>query len=94
MTLTILLRQCAESMNGKVDIKFEKTRTVFTFSCAVTPVYMPERSMRISTPSVSNEEFAIPEGTWGVVIDDSRIQRKVLGTFMQLIGIDKSRQVG
>ena len=80
-------------MDGKVDIKFEKTRTVFTFSCAASPVYMPERSVRVNnlTPSMSTEEFAIPPGTWGVIIDDSRIQRKVLGTFMQLIGIDKSR---
>lgn len=81
-------------MDGKVDIKFEKTRTVFTFSCNAAPVFMPERSMKISPVSVStSEEFVIPEGTWGVVIDDSRIQRKVLGTFMQLIGIDKQRQV-
>ena len=93
----ILIHQCAESMDGKVDIKFEKTRTVFTFSCNATPVFMPERSVRAnpSAPSISYaEEFVIPQGTWGVVIDDSRIQRKVLGTFMQLIGIDKHRLVG
>ena len=83
-------------MNGRLDIKFEKTRTVFSFSCACAPVFMPERSARptnavsLSVPNV-NDEFTIPEGTWGVVIDDSRIQRKVLGTFMQLIGIDKAR---
>jgi hypothetical protein len=77
-----------------VDIKFEKTRTVFTFSCAAAPVFIPEKTKNISfQPTMQSEEFAIPPGTWGVVIDDSRIQRKVLGTFMQLIGIDKSRQV-
>ena len=73
-----------------MDIKFETTRTVFTFSCVAAPVLMPERSTKAIT-SKSHEDFAIPEGTWGVVIDDSRIQRKVLGTFMQLIGIDKGR---
>ena len=77
-------------MDGKLDIKFEKTRTVFTFSCVAAPVFMPERSTK-TIASISDEDFAIPEGTWGVVIDDSRIQRKVLGTFMQLIGIDKGR---
>jgi hypothetical protein len=44
----------------------------------------------LSSPS-SNEEFTIPPGTWGIVIDDSRIQRKVLTTFLQLIGIEKER---
>ena len=75
-----------------MDIKFETTRTVFTFSCVAAPVLMPERSTKTIT-SQSQEDFAIPEGTWGVVIDDSRIQRKVLGTFMQLIGIEKGRYV-
>jgi hypothetical protein len=79
-------------MGGDVDIKFETTRTVFTFSCVAAPVFMPERSPKTIPSSTSpDEDFAIPEGTWGVVIDDSRIQRKVLGTFMQLIGIDKGR---
>jgi hypothetical protein len=77
-------------MDGKVDIKFEKTRTVFTFSCVAAPVFMSERSTK-TIASIPDADFAIPEGTWGVVIDDSRIQRKVLGTFMQLIGIDKGR---
>jgi hypothetical protein len=45
----------------------------------------------IITSSISNEEFTIPPGTWGIVIDDSRIQRKVLTTFLQLIGIEKER---
>lgn len=85
-------------MNGRLDIKFEKTRTVFSFSCACSPVFMPERQTLHQRPVGSvnmstSEEFVIPDGTWGVVIDDSRIQRKVLGTFMQLIGIDRARYV-
>lgn len=79
-----------------MDIKFEKTRTVFSFSCGCAPVFKPERQARPSGSAKvasSSDEFILPEGTWGVVIDDSRIQRKVLGTFMQLIGIDKARYV-
>jgi hypothetical protein len=91
-----LVVQCAKAMNGRMDIKFEKTRTVFSFSCGCAPVFMPERRARPAAGSVNaapSDEFIIPDGTWGVVIDDSRIQRKVLGTFLQLIGIDKARYV-
>uniref|UniRef100_A0A7S4HQ92 Uncharacterized protein n=1 Tax=Odontella aurita TaxID=265563 RepID=A0A7S4HQ92_9STRA len=39
------------------------------------------------------ERFRIPRGTWGIAIDDSKIQRKLLTRFMGLAGIDPSRTI-
>lgn len=80
-------------MGGSVVIKFEKTRTVFTLSAHLDPCLAPKVRRPNTAMGTLQEEkqFDIPPDTWGVVIDDSRSQRKVLNVFLKLIGIQKER---
>lgn len=41
--------------------------------------------------SSDDNEFELPRGTWGVALDDSGIQRKLLRRFYQMAGLDDDR---
>jgi signal transduction histidine kinase len=84
-----IMQKCARILKGDVDIRFEKDRTVFSFWC-------PARSFAISKVKADSENaiaFTLPENTWGIVIDDSGIQRKLMGRFLKTAGIQKDRCV-
>lgn len=79
-----IMQKCALAMGGKCDISFEPEATVFTFSCPIPATY----------PSQGSEQrFCIPKNAWGVVIDDSRIQRKLMGRFLSAAGIRESNRL-
>ncbi|KAL7493844.1 hypothetical protein ACHAWT_002670 [Skeletonema menzelii] len=79
-----IIRKCAKILDGTVDIRFEETRTVFTFQAPVK-VY--------DAPSCDVGTFHLPPGVWGIAIDDSKIQRKLLRRFFIHAGIHENRQV-
>lgn len=80
-----IMQKCAECLDGSCSIRFEDSRTTFTFTCKIK---CEER------PSLSNEDaFCLPAGTWGIVIDDSGIQRKLMDRFLAQAGIEQSRRV-
>ena len=79
-----IIRKCAKILDGTVDIRFEETRTVFTFQAPVK-VY--------DAPSCDVGTFHLPQGVWGIAIDDSKIQRKLLRRFFIHSGIHENRQV-
>lgn len=37
------------------------------------------------------ETFRLPDGTWGIAIDDAKVQRKLLGKFFEFAGIRNDR---
>jgi len=86
-----IMQKCAETLEGKCSIRFEETRTVFTFHCPAEA--FPTSSSIPSSDSIDNETFTLPENTWGIVIDDSMVQRKIMGRFLKVAGIDVSRRV-
>jgi len=79
-----IMRKCANILGGTVDIQFEETRTIFTFQAPVK-VY--------DAPSCDVGTFHLPAGVWGIGIDDSKIQRKLLRRFFIHAGIQENRQV-
>ena len=81
-----IIQKCAKLLKGKCTIKFEEHRTVFTLS-------MPAKlfgSEKIRT-SVDIKTFRLPHNIWGIAIDDSKIQQKLLGKFFEFAGMSKDR---
>jgi len=91
-----IIKKCATALGGDCSIKFHESRTVFTLRC---PAKF-ERKMSIGNQSDSEyldaSDFCIPSNTWGIGIDDSRVQRKLLAKMLCLCGIheDKTRVLG
>lgn len=83
-----IMRKCAETLKGKASIVFEPHRTIFSFSC---PADRFEEVLM--TKSVDPNTFKVPPNTWGIAIDDSKIQRKLLKTFFDYAGVEKSRSI-
>lgn len=80
-------QQCAKALGGECGLRFETNRTVFTFSVKSPSLELTEND------DESDDDFAIPENTWGVAIDDSAIQRKLMDRFLGMAGIEKERRV-
>lgn len=83
-----IMRKCADTLKGQVAIHFEPSRTSFSLSC---PAICFDKV--IMTRAVDPETFQLPPNTWGVAIDDSKIQRKLLGRYFTYAGIEKARQI-
>eukprot|EP00588_Corethron_pennatum_P033791 CAMPEP_0194349780 /NCGR_PEP_ID=MMETSP0171-20130528/107281_1 /TAXON_ID=218684 /ORGANISM="Corethron pennatum, Strain L29A3" /LENGTH=800 /DNA_ID=CAMNT_0039117273 /DNA_START=44 /DNA_END=2444 /DNA_ORIENTATION=+ len=84
-----IMRKCANTLGGDCDIKFEPKRTVFLFSC---PAETFEDAMKLSH-SGDKVKFHIPPESWGIAIDDSKVQRKLLKRFLKIAGISESRSI-
>eukprot|EP00978_Attheya_sp_CCMP212_P038104 scaffold185564_cov50-Attheya_sp.AAC.1 len=82
--------KCAKTLGGECDIHFEPTRTVFTLRC---PMIAYDDAVNSSNSRLDPSLFTLPSNTWGVAIDDSKIQRKLMRRFLQHCGIDKSRSI-
>jgi hypothetical protein len=61
---------------------------VFEFKCPVSTYGVVEQF-----ETMEEKNFKIPKHTWGIAVDDSRIQRKVMKQFLKLIGIEKSKRL-
>ena len=83
-----IMQKCAEALGGKCIIRFDPDRTVFHFSCPADSYESDNESF-----ASDDEEFCLPENTWGVVIDDSSIQRKIMDRFLKMAGIPESRRL-
>lgn len=83
-----IMQKCAEALGGKCSMRFEKERTVFTFSC---PVEEKDAGSMEDYAEEEEEEFCLPNSIQAIVIDDSMIQRKLLSRFLAVAGVDKSR---
>lgn len=77
-----IMRSCARVLKGNCDIDFQPDKTVFSFYCPVKLV---------GTQTMDMEEvkklFPLPANTWGIGIDDSLVQRKLLNRYLSLVGI-------
>jgi hypothetical protein len=82
-----IMQKCAESMKGKCSIRFEPNQTVFSMRCPAI-AYVGSKSQRVSETGM----FSVPDNTFGIVIDDSGIQRKLMDRFLDMIGVRKSKR--
>lgn len=80
-----IMKKCSAMLKGDCDIRFEPDRTVFSFWCPARD----HHSREFKEPELT----ALPTNTWGIVIDDSSVQRKLMDRFLKIAGIDESRRV-
>lgn len=80
-----ICQKCAKTMGGKCQVLFENERTVFSFKCKAEPLSVVEWP--------ETKDFEVPAGTWGIAIDDSKIQRKLMGRILSHAGIEESRRL-
>mmetsp|Transcript_2506 Transcript_2506/g.5314 ORF Transcript_2506/g.5314 Transcript_2506/m.5314 type:complete len:1174 (+) Transcript_2506:62-3583(+) len=85
-----IIRKCATIMKGECSIKFEESRTVFSLNVPARPL-KPKNERRSSNTPMYVKTFSLPDRIWGIAIDDSKIQMKLLGKFFEFAGIEKDR---
>ena len=85
-----VMQKCANALGGKCTIQFEKNETILNLVCPVEAISVvsDESGVSIKDPAL---QFSLPKNTWGIALDDSSIQRKLLERFLALAGIDRSR---
>ena len=83
-----IMRSCARSLGGEVDIAFQKDCTILTLTCPVCPV---ENSLSPLSLASRYADWKLPSGAWGIAIDDSGMQRKLLRKFLQHCGLSDDR---
>lgn len=83
-----IMQKCAKTLGGLCKIEFQNEQTVFSLTCPAT-AYYPKQN---DATDESNRRFRLPENTYGIAIDDSGIQRKLLGRFLSLAGVDKTKR--
>ena len=86
-----IMQKCAKIMGGSCSIKFEKDSTIFALLCPAE-VHKAKFTVRVKKEKVEQTKFKLPEAVWGIAIDDSGIQRKLLGRFLSLAGIQTSKR--
>lgn len=84
-----IMQKCAHILKGKCFIKFESHRTVFSLRIQDVPFFSKKQQHLLRTYS----RFQIPNNTWGIALDDSKIQRKLLDRFLSMVGVGASRRV-
>lgn len=84
-----IVKKCASICKGDVSLNFEPNRTVFTFWCPAKVIARTKADGTVEDP----RPFSLPPTTWGIVIDDSGIQRKLMDRFLKIAGIEKDRRI-
>lgn len=82
-----IIRKCAKAMKGDCSIHFEESRTVFTVKLPAKP-----HNTSKTKAVIDFKPFRLPHDIWGIAIDDSKIQQKLLGKFFEFAGIPSERQ--
>lgn len=83
-----IMQKCAHTLHGYCSIEFQPKRTVFSLTCAATAYYLKQTE---GADDSNSARFRLPYNTWGIAIDDSGIQRKLLGRFLTLAGVEKTK---
>jgi CheY-like chemotaxis protein len=79
-----IIRKCAETLKGNANIVFGTHQTTLSFTCPTTLYENAGKKSQI---------FQTPSNTWGLVMDDSKIQRKLLSNLLEKAGVVESRQI-
>jgi len=85
-----IMSKCAKTLKGYCNLRFFSDQTVFTFRFPVVP--FNETNLKVGLyNSKSLSEFELPKNIYGIAIDDSKIQRKLLNRYFGYAGIPKDR---
>ena len=80
-----IMQKCAKTLGGSCEISFQWERTEFIFQCPAEPLTIVSQ--------ISSSDFEVPPGTWGIGIDDSMIQRRLMGRILQHAGVEESKRI-
>lgn len=80
-----IMQQCAKTLDGECQIEFMEDQTIFTFGCPAQPLIITDWS--------KTQDFQVPKNTWGIAIDDSKIQRRLLSRIFLFAGVEESNTV-
>ena len=75
-----IIKTCSELCGGVSNIRFESDKTTYTFTCPI----------ELYVTSYDVENFIFPNNTIIYLVDDSKIQRKLLHRQITNMGISKS----
>eukprot|EP00525_Craspedostauros_australis_P007240 CAMPEP_0198119190 /NCGR_PEP_ID=MMETSP1442-20131203/24573_1 /TAXON_ID= /ORGANISM="Craspedostauros australis, Strain CCMP3328" /LENGTH=555 /DNA_ID=CAMNT_0043777605 /DNA_START=84 /DNA_END=1751 /DNA_ORIENTATION=+ len=81
-----IMNKCAKTLKGECSISFSSDHTTFTFRCPSKEFTELDDTLR---PWGKPSNFTVPEGTWAIAVDDSLIQRKLLGKLFENAGVPK-----
>uniref|UniRef100_A0A7S1YS11 Uncharacterized protein n=1 Tax=Ditylum brightwellii TaxID=49249 RepID=A0A7S1YS11_9STRA len=84
-----IMQKCAKTLGGDCSIAFEPNRTIFSLSFPAVPCNVSIREKKALDPT----QFSLPPNTWGIAIDDSKIQRKLMDRYFKLIGIKQDKTI-
>lgn len=82
---TWIMQKCAKTLGGSRSIRFLADCTIFRFECPASSLYI--RDGPASSP------FRVPHGTWGVCIDDSKTQRKLMNKILSHAGVKEDKRI-
>lgn len=80
-----IMQNCAKTLRGACAIKFQEKQTVFSMWC---PLDIHEPSFG---QNAGIADFKFPKNTWAIGLDDSKIQRKLMGRLFGMVGIKPTK---
>ncbi|CAB9499071.1 expressed unknown protein [Seminavis robusta] len=86
-----IMRKVAQCLGGICSIRFDAPGTTFSFSCPASVCETWLEKHQISKKE--RGQFALPENTWAVAVEDSAMQRKLLDRFLKKAGVSSDRCV-
>eukprot|EP00549_Striatella_unipunctata_P026075 CAMPEP_0118716132 /NCGR_PEP_ID=MMETSP0800-20121206/27315_1 /TAXON_ID=210618 ORGANISM="Striatella unipunctata, Strain CCMP2910" /NCGR_SAMPLE_ID=MMETSP0800 /ASSEMBLY_ACC=CAM_ASM_000638 /LENGTH=697 /DNA_ID=CAMNT_0006622487 /DNA_START=667 /DNA_END=2760 /DNA_ORIENTATION=- len=82
-----IMSKCAQTLGGTCSIGFDPSGTTFLFQCCADPA--PAKAI----PAGDASQFQLPPGTWGIGIDDSKIQRRLMERILLQLNVDQSKML-
>jgi hypothetical protein len=82
-----IMRKCASILGGNVGITFNAERTIFNLSVPTKQV------VETMSNDDSDQDWEIPPCTWGIIVEDSLVQRKLLNRLLSVLGIEKEKRI-
>jgi len=83
-----IMQKCAKTLGGECQIEFRMDQTVFSLRC---PAVLFDNSLEANSHEVV--KFKLPKGVWGIALDDSKMQRKLLKRILMLVGVSEDHVI-
>ena len=86
-----IMQKVASALGGVIGIVFSEDKTVLTLT--VSPVQSCNQALPSGDDTATADEFLLPPGVWGVAVEDSGIQRKLLAKLFAGMGIQADHTI-
>ena len=86
-----IIQKGARIMKGDCSIKFKESGTEFSLTFPAKPLKSRQEKRLSDGSNEVVQKFALPVNTWGIAIDDAKVQMKLLGKLFEFAGIQKDR---